>query len=115
MLKLIAFISIIIQKFRADLSISCELFLNLGVNLEITHCNNLYMNQFCNFGIPPYISDSFSESAFYFSDCYLNCFEKDCNVSLLQNGICDESCNFAECGWDGGDCGVCSSVRVLGC
>ena len=109
MLSFIAFICIITHKCRADLAISSELYNSLGVNPEISFCSGYYMNRFCNFGIPSYISDTFSQSAFYFSECNLDCFSKDCDISLLNNANCDESCNFPECGWDGGDCGVCST------
>lgn len=57
------------------------------------------MTQACSFDS----SDSLEES-----DCISDCFNLGCNVELLENLECNESCNFPECGWDGGDCGYCS-------
>ena len=40
------------------------------------------------------------------SNCELNCTMTGCNQTT-SDGICDSNCDFIECGYDFGDCGIC--------
>ena len=68
----------------------------------------------CNIAPCGYDSSSFFSAPnggfnFSTSDCYQTCLDtQTCDLSLLNNTICDAGCNTAECGWDLGDCGYCA-------
>ncbi|CAG9330615.1 unnamed protein product [Blepharisma stoltei] len=64
------------------------------------------MTEYCNYDA----SGSLQAFDFSNSDCYFECvYYNGCDPGLLGNGICDITCNYAECGWDLGDCGYCNN------
>ncbi|CAG9325081.1 unnamed protein product [Blepharisma stoltei] len=65
------------------------------------------MTPYCNFDTNILINGTKDHES---SDCINYCTMIDhCSPQLLGNGICDPSCNTKNCGYDWGDCGVCSS------
>ncbi|OMJ88702.1 hypothetical protein SteCoe_9326 [Stentor coeruleus] len=71
------------------------------------YCDKICMTLSCGFDYHTIMSTSPTEQ-FVYSDCYQACINFGCNLSLLANGVCDQSCNDYKCGWDLGDCGYCA-------
>ncbi|CAG9330614.1 unnamed protein product [Blepharisma stoltei] len=64
------------------------------------------MTEYCNYDA----AGSLQAFNFSNSDCFFDCvYYNGCDLNLLGNGICDNACNYAECGWDLGDCGYCNN------
>eukprot|EP00124_Ichthyophonus_hoferi_P001778 Ihof_evm2s103 gene=Ihof_evmTU2s103 len=66
----------------------------------------LYLNDDFFFNSPVWLSDFYTidkGQKIYKAHRPPDC-KPGCSANLISNGVCDKSCNLAECGFDGGDC-----------
>ena len=87
---------------------ACSSSLCPSGDISNNRCETNCMTPPCNYDS----SDSTSQSwylRFQSSGCVNSCLNTGCNITSLNNGVCDNACNNIFCGFDLGDCGYCAS------
>ena len=96
--------------YLAIFSLSCV----LSIEFPTCYCPQEWKSDgYCNMGCmyPECNYDSSVQTGnktqdFLNSDCFEDC---GCSIEKLGNNVCDLECDKFECGYDLGDCGLCSS------
>ncbi|CAG9312596.1 unnamed protein product [Blepharisma stoltei] len=96
---LIVFFTLLVAKGK---DLECHLSVCPDIRKGNHKCDPGCMISYCNFDTMLSIDGKINKEN---SDCYEICANFDgCSPEKLGNGICDDSCNTENCGFDWGDC-----------